>query len=59
MSDLPLESKDLTTGTFRVQDSCFHAVLGGQGDLVSRLIMGINGVIIRVIGAVNLLRKSL
>ena len=33
--------------------------LGGQGDLVSRLIMGINGVTIWVIGVTNLLTKSL
>ena len=32
--------------------------LGGQGDLVSRLIMGINGVTIWVIGVTNLLTKS-
>ena len=32
--------------------------LGGQGDLVSRLIMGINGVTIWVIGVINLLTKS-
>ena len=32
--------------------------LGGQGDLVSRLIMGINGVTIWVIGVINLLAKS-
>ena len=32
--------------------------LGGQGDLVSRLIMGINGVTIWVIGVMNLLTKS-
>ena len=33
-------------------------VLGGQGDLISRLIMGIIGVAIRVIGVINLLTKS-
>ena len=32
--------------------------LGGQGDLVSRFIMGINGVAIWVIGAMSLLTKS-
>ena len=32
--------------------------LGGQGDLVSRLIMGISGVTIWVIGVINLLTKS-
>ena len=32
--------------------------LGGQGDLVSRLIMGINGLTIWVIGVINLLTKS-
>ena len=32
--------------------------LGGQFDLVSRLIMGINGVTIWVIGVINLLTKS-
>ena len=32
--------------------------LGGQGDLVSRLIMGIDGVTIWVIGVINLLTKS-
>ena len=31
---------------------------GGQGDLVSRLIMGINGLTIWVIGVMNLLSKS-
>ena len=31
---------------------------GIQGDLVSRLIMGINGVTIWVIGVINLLTKS-
>ena len=33
-------------------------LLGGSGDLVSRLIMGINGVTIWVIGVINLLTKS-
>ena len=32
--------------------------LGGQGDLISRLIMGIIGVTIWVIGVINLLTKS-
>ena len=32
--------------------------LGGHGDLVSRLIMGIIGVTIWVIGVINLLTKS-
>ena len=32
--------------------------LEGQGDLVSRLIMGIIGVTIWVIGVINLLTKS-
>ena len=32
--------------------------LGGQGDLVSRLIMGINGLTMWVIGVTNLLTKS-
>ena len=32
--------------------------LQGQGDLVSRLIMGISGVTIWVIGVLNLLTKS-
>ena len=32
--------------------------LGVQGDLVSRVIMGINGLTIWVIGAMNLLTKS-
>ena len=36
----------------------FILYLGGQGDLVSRLIMGINGVTIWVIGVINLLTKS-
>ena len=31
--------------------------LGGQGDLVSRLIMGRTGVIIWVLGSINLLTK--
>ena len=35
-----------------------ETVLGGQGDLVSRLIMGINGLTISVIGVINLLTKS-
>ena len=34
------------------------ALLGGSGDLVSRLIMGIIGVTIWVIGVINLLTKS-
>ena len=33
--------------------------LGGQGDLVSRLVMGISGLTIWVIGVINLLTKSL
>ena len=33
-------------------------VLGGSGDLVSRLIMGITGVTISVIGVMNLHTKS-
>ena len=32
--------------------------LGGQGDLVSRLIIGINGITIWVIGVMDLLTKS-
>ena len=36
-----------------------RTILGGSGDLVSRLIMGIIGVIICLIGAINLLTKSL
>ena len=32
--------------------------LGGQGDLVSRLIIGINGLTIWVTGVINLLTKS-
>ena len=42
------------TSSSRLQKPC----LGGQGDLVSRLIMGINGLTIWVVGAVNLLTKS-
>ena len=33
--------------------------LGSQGDLVSRLRMGINGLAIWVIGVMNLLSKSI
>ena len=33
-------------------------LLGGSGDLVSRLIMGIIGVTIWIIGVINLLTKS-
>ena len=36
----------------------FRAYLEGQGDLVSRLIMGIIRVTIWVIGVINLLTKS-
>ena len=32
--------------------------LEGQGDLVSRLILGITGVSIRIIGVIDLLTKS-
>ena len=32
--------------------------LGGKGDLVSRLLMGINGVTIWVVGVIDLLTKS-
>ena len=35
-----------------------RSYLEGQGDLVSRLIMGISGVTIWVIGVINLLTKS-
>ena len=35
-----------------------RGLLGGSGDLVSRLIMGINRVTIWVIGVINLLIKS-
>ena len=34
------------------------SLLGGQGDLVTRLIMEIAGVTIWVIGVINLLTKS-
>ena len=33
-------------------------LLGGQGDLVSRLIMGISGLTIWLIGVINLLSRS-
>ena len=36
-------------------NTCYY--LGGQGDLVNGLIMGINGVTISVIGVINLLTK--
>ena len=36
----------------------FHTYLEGQGDLVSRLFMGISRVTIWVIGVINLLTKS-
>ena len=32
--------------------------LGGQGDFIARLILGINGLTIGVIGLINLLTKS-
>ena len=32
--------------------------MGGQGDLVSRLVMGRNGVTMWVLGVINLLTKS-
>ena len=36
----------------------FRGYLEGQGDLVTRLIMGINGLTIWVIGVITLLTKS-
>ena len=38
--------------------SLHRVYLGGQGDLVSRLKMGTNGLTILVIGDINLLSKS-
>ena len=35
-----------------------HRYLGGQGDRVTRLLMGITRVTIWVIGVINLLTKS-
>ena len=43
---------------FRVSNGYHNGTTwGGQGDLVSRLIMGITGVIIWVLGSINLLTK--
>ena len=36
----------------------FRVYLGGQGDFVSRLMIGINEVTIWVVGVINLLTKS-
>ena len=41
-----------------VRHSRYWDYLGGQGDLVSRLLMGINGITIWVIGVIKLLTKS-
>ena len=43
---------------FRVLGLGFGVYLEGHGDLVSRLIMGITGVIIWLIGVIDLLTKS-
>ena len=43
---------------FRVQEGSRLCYLEGQGDLVTRLIMGIIGVTIWVIGVSNLFTKS-
>ena len=45
-------------GLVEVVEVVQHQQLGGSGDLVSRLIMGIFKVTIWVIGVINLLTKS-
>ena len=43
----------------KLAPACINShILGGKGDLVSRLVMGIIGVTIWVIGVINLLIKS-
>ena len=44
--------------TLIMSEKILGLYLGGQGDLVSRLIMGIHGLTIWVIGDTNLLTKS-
>ena len=46
------------TGCFGEESGIPKPYLEGQGDLVSRLIRGITGVTIWVIGVINLLTKS-
>ena len=41
-----------------LHDTAYIAYLEGQGDLVSRLIMGITRVTLWVMGLINLLTKS-
>ena len=50
-----LEPKTLNPKNYKFQGP---SLLGGSGDLVSRLIMGIIVVTIWVIGVINLLTKS-